>query len=44
VARTLSDGPEVNAVAQGVLDGPDSFPAPYLAGELGEAAEVNALV
>jgi hypothetical protein len=55
VTQTLSDGAEVNAVAQGVLDGPDSGLRPYLDGELGKArardaftaqhvAEVNGLV
>ena len=37
VTRTLSDGPEVNAVAQAVLDGPRSGLQPYLDGELGKA-------
>jgi hypothetical protein len=31
VAQTLSEGPEVTVVAQGVLDGPDSYLQPYLA-------------
>ncbi len=53
--RTLSEGPEVVAVAQGVLDGPDSALQAYLDGELLKArardavtaqhvAKVNALV
>ncbi|MEU0795735.1 ALF repeat-containing protein, partial [Amycolatopsis sp. NPDC005961] len=55
VAQSLSEGPEVNAVAQGVLDGPESFLQPYLDNDLGKArardaftaahvAKVNAMV
>ncbi|WP_020642113.1 ALF repeat-containing protein [Amycolatopsis balhimycina] len=55
VTRTLSDGPEVDAVAQGVLDGPRSGLQPYLDNELPRArardaftaqhvAKVNALL
>ncbi|MGK3200448.1 ALF repeat-containing protein [Amycolatopsis sp. MEPSY49] len=37
VTRTLPDGPEVNAVAEGVLDGPRSGLQPYLDTELAKA-------
>ncbi|MEV6621677.1 ALF repeat-containing protein [Amycolatopsis sp. NPDC051114] len=55
LAQTLSEGPEVTAVAQGVLDGPDSYLQPYLDNDLAKArardaftaehaAKVNALL
>ena len=37
VTRTLSEGPEVQAVAQGVLDGPESGLQPYLDKDLAKA-------